>query len=127
MGEHFFTYALLPHKGSLGKETITQGILLNQPALCVPGAMKKQAGQFLKKNCGTVLIDAVKLAEDGDGYVVHMHECAGGRAHVELTSDYSVKAYAACNLLEEYEEKTDGSAICADFGPFEIKCFRIWM
>ena len=127
MGEHFFTYALLPHKGSLGKETVTQGILLNQPALCVPGAVKKQAGQFLKKNCGTVLIDAVKLAEDGDGYVVHMHECAGGRAHVELTSDYSVKAYAACNLLEEYEEKTDGSAICADFGPFEIKCFRIWM
>ena len=127
MGEHFFTYALLPHKGSLGKETFTQGILLNQPALCVPGAMKKQAGQFLKKDCDTVLIDAVKLAEDGDGYVVHMHECAGGRAHVELTSDYSVKAYAACNLLEEYEEKTDGSAICADFGPFEIKCFRIWM
>ena len=127
MGEHFFTYALLPHEGGLGEETFTQGILLNQPALCIPGAVKEQVGRFLKKDCDAVKIDAVKLAEDGDGFVVHMHECTGGRASAVLTSDYAIRAYAPCNLLEEYDGKTEADTIRADFGPFEIKCYRIWM
>ena len=127
MGEHFFTYALLPHAGGLGEETFTQGILLNQPALCIAGAVKEQVGRFIKKNSDAVKIDAVKQAEDGDGFVVHMHEITGGRASVEITSDYPVRAYAACNLLEEYDGKTEGNTIHADFGPFEIKCFRFWM
>ncbi len=127
MGEHFFTYALLPHEGRLGQETFTQGIMLNHPVLCVPGAIKKQIGRFLKKNCDAVRIDAVKPAEDGDGYVVHLHESIGGKASVDLTSDYVIKAYAPCNLLEEYSEKIEGNTIHAEFGTFEIKCFRIWM
>lgn len=127
MGEHFFTYALLPHKGCLGKETMNQGMILNQPAVCVPGAVKEQVGQFLKKTCEEVQIDAVKLAEDGDGYVLHMHESTGGKACVDLIFDYPVKAYAACNLLEEYGGKIEGDSIHAEFGPFEMKCYRIWM
>ena len=124
MGEHHFTYSLLPHAGSLGPETIEQSISLNQPVVCVQGSTR--AGAFLKKDCATVKIDAVKPAEDGDGFVVHMHECMGGRATVALRSDYPIREYAPCNLLEEYETKTEGATISADFRPFEIKCFRIW-
>lgn len=126
MGAHTFTYALLPHAGALGQETITQGIALNQPALCVPGAIGGHACQLLAKDNAAVKIDAVKQAEDGDGYVIHMHECTGGRAAMTLGSDYGIQRYAACNLLEEYEEKTEGNEIKAEFGPFEIKCFRLW-
>ena len=50
MGEHFFTHALLPPaKGSLGKGDFHQGILLNQPALCVPGATENGWGSSLRK------------------------------------------------------------------------------
>ena len=124
MGEHHFTYGLLPHAGSLGMQTIDESISLNQPAVALPGALK--AATFLKKDCHSVKIDAIKPAEDGDGYIVHLHECTGGRAKVTLTSDYPIRAYAPCNLLEEYETKTEGTQICADFRPFEIKCFRVW-
>lgn len=126
MGEHYFTYALLPHAGCLGAETIDESISLNQSPVCVSGALKASVGTFLKKDCGSVKIDAVKPAEDGDGYVIHLHECMGGRASVTLQSDYPIRAYASCNLLEEYETKTEGATICADFRPFEIKCFRVW-
>jgi len=126
MGEHRFTYSLLPHAGNLGMETIGQSISLNQNALCVSGEVKKSVGAFLQKDCANVKIDAIKPAEDGDGFVVHMHECMGGRASVALRSDYPIAAYAPCNLLEEYETKTEGVQITADFRPFEIKCFRIW-
>lgn len=124
MGEHDFVYALLPHAGCVGAQTVDESISLNQAVLTVPGAMN--TGIVLKKNCDSVKIDAIKPAEDGDGFVVHMHECLGGRASVQLTSDYPIQAYAPCNLLEEYETKTEGAAISADFRPFEIKCFRIW-
>lgn len=124
MGEHRFTYSLLPHKGGLGQQTVEQGIVLNQKALCVAGDLG--IGAFLKKDCGSVKIDAIKPAEDGDGFVVHMHECLGGRADVTLTSDYPIRAYASCNLLEEYTEKQTGSVIEVQLRPFEIKCFRIW-
>lgn len=126
MGEHIFTYSLLPHAGSLGRETFEQGILLNQPALCVPGAPKEEPRCILKKDNDAVKIDAIKQAEDGDGYVVHLHECTGGRTFATLASDYGIRAYASCNLLEEYEERVEGNTIEAEFGPFEIRCFRVW-
>ena len=127
MGEHRFTYALLPHAGALGRQTREQGLLLNQPALCLRGRNAAGVGRLVTKDCRTVQLDAVKKAEDGDGYVIHLHECAGGRARVKIASDYGIKAYAPCNLLEEYEEKQSGSAFEAAFGPFEIKCYRIWL
>lgn len=125
MGEHHFTYSLLPHAGCLGSETVDQSISLNQLAVCVPGAALG-VNVFLEKDCGSVKIDAVKPAEDGDGFVVHMHEAMGGRANITLRSGYPIRAYALCNLLEEYEEKTEGCEINAHFRPFEIKCFRLW-
>lgn len=127
MGEHRFTYALLPHAGGLGEETLTQGILLNQPALCVPGVLKEQSETLLWKDNASVKIDAVKQAEDGDGYVVHLHECTGGRNGMTLRFGYGIREYAPCNLLEEYGERIQGNEITAEFGPFEIRCYRIWL
>lgn len=124
MGEHDFTYALLPHDGCLGAQTVEQSISLNQDVLSIPGALR--TGAALKKNCDSVKIDAVKPAEDGDGFVIHMHECLGGRASVELELGDGLGAYASCNLLEEYETKCEGTKIRVDMKPFEIKCFRIW-
>lgn len=127
MGKHSFTYALLPHSGPLGQETTIHGMLLNQPALCVPGTVKEQVGQILKKDCDWVKITAIKLAEDGEGFIVHLYESTGAKATATLTSDYQIKAYANCNLLEEYSETVEDAVINLKFSPFEIKCLRIWM
>lgn len=124
MGEHRFTYALLPHAGELGMETVEQAMALNRPALCVEGAVV--ANSLLQKDCDTVKIDAIKPAEDGNGFVLHMHECMGGNASVTLTLSDPVQGYAPCNLLEVYEEMKEERQIHASFRPFEIKCFRIF-
>jgi alpha-mannosidase len=50
----------------------------------------------------------------------------GGNARVKLSLADSVKAYAPCNLLENYNEVTEGNDLCVSFRPFEIKCFRIF-
>ena len=127
MGEHEFTYALLPHKGGLGSCTIDEGILLNQPVKAVEGKTEEHIRRIIRKTGDGVKIDAVKTAEDGDGIIVRMHECLGGREKAVLTSEYGIRAYAECNLLEEYEERKNGEEIHADFRPFQIRCFRIWL
>lgn len=125
MGIHQFKYALLPHEGALGRKTIDEAILFNQPLRLMTG--KTTIEKVVTKNSGNVKIDAVKPAYDGEGIIIRLHECCGGRAHIVLNSDYGLKAFAECNLLEEYTEKTDGSRIETEFRPFQIKTFRIWI
>ena len=127
MGEQEFTYALLPHKGALGSRTIDEAILLNPPSKVVKGRTAEKLPTLIQKIGDGVKVDAVKPAEDGDGLIVRMHECLGGREKAVLTSAYGIKAYAECNLLEECEEKTEGAEIQATFRPFQIRCFRIWL
>ena len=127
MGIHTFTYALLPHADALGMETIKEGIRLNQPMQLTAGKMDQEAlKRILVKDNDAVKIDAVKPAEDGDGVVIRLHECSGGRQKTILSSEFGIKAYAECNLLEEYESKKEGSEIPAAFGPFEIRSYRVW-
>lgn len=82
--------------------------------------------RILVKDNDAVKVDAVKPAEDGDGIVIRLHECSGGRQKTVLSSEFGIKAYAECNLLEEYESKKEGSEISAVFGPFEIRSYRVW-
>lgn len=124
MGMHTFTYALLPHTGAVGKATLEQAILLNQPMKLING--KGKLRRLFEKECENVKIDAVKQAEDGDGIIIRMHECCGGRAKLVLTSEYNLQAFAVCNLLEEYTDKIQAGQIEAAFKPFEIKTFRVW-
>ncbi len=128
MGEHFFTYSLLPHAGGVMQgDTLEESVLLNLPAGVSPGLSAEGAGRLLRFTQGDVVIDAVKKAQKEDCLVVRLHECRGGRALVELCSDYGVKSFAPCNLLEEnLEAPVEGAEIRAELRPFEIRCYKLW-
>ena len=126
MGEHTFTYSLLPHAGSVTEgDTIEESVVLNLPAEAVPGAAENwQRPVILTDN--RLVLDAVKKSEDGDDLIVRLHECRGGRMTVKLASDLKVESIKACNLLEE----ETGECWTPDnwnvsWRPFEIKTFRL--
>ena len=126
MGEHIFTYAILPHAGSVTEsDTIEESIVLNLPAEAVPGvAQNWQRPVILTDN--RLVLDAVKKSEDGDDLIVRLHECRGGRMTVKLSSDLKLESIKACNLLEE----ETGECWAPDnwevsWKPFEIKSFRL--
>lgn len=127
MGHHCFTYALLPHAGSVAKgDTIEEAVKLNLPVYAIPGQLTAPMTAFTS-DCRNVYIDAVKKAEDDDCLILRIHECRGGHASAELTPGFAIKAYAPCNLLEE----TTGSRMEADsirvvLSPFQIQTFKIW-
>lgn len=125
MGEHDFTYALLPHKGKLGLTTIDEAILLNEHTKVYKGKPNDLRSILIKDN-DSVKIDAFKKAEDNDGYILHVHEVLGKNAKCRIESDYSIKKYCECNLLEENKEIILDNKIEMEIKPFEIKAFRIW-
>ena len=127
MGTHEFTYSLLPHDGTaVSGETVKQANLLNMPPLVLSGKSAAENKKLFTVNSENVIIDAVKQADDGNGIILRLHECRGGKARVNISSDYDVSSFTPCNLLEEPTgEEFNGNGICADFNPFEIKSFII--
>ena len=102
MGEHDFTYALLPHAGTfLDGMVIEEANRLNLPALTVAGSTAKDSRRLVKVSTNAVLVDVVKKAEDEDCLVVRLHECHGSTVGFTLSSDFTWKKVESCNLLEE--------------------------
>lgn len=126
MGHHRFTYALLPHRGSVTEgDTISEATALNEPVRVVAGKCGR-VPQVLTTNSLSIKTDAVKQAEDGTAVVVRMHECRGATVNAHLHTDLPVRKIVACNLLEEPTEETyEPDAWDVQFHPFELKTFLL--
>ncbi len=127
MGEHEFTYALYPHVGAVTEGgTIEEANRMNLPAQVVNGEFI-DSRRLVKTSSNSVLIDAIKKAEDEDCLIVRLHECRGGTSKVCLESEYQAKRIVPCNLLEhDCGEGVHDSYIEFDIRPFEIKTFKIY-
>ncbi len=127
MGEHDFTYSLYPHIGTVTEGgTIEEANRLNLAAQVVKGVFI-DARRLVKVSSDSVIMDAVKKAEDEECLIVRMHECRGGRSHVTLSSEYPVKQFVPCNLLEhDCGELIEGSSIDFEMKPFEIKTYKLF-
>ncbi len=126
MGTHLFTYSLYPHRGDLTQGgTIAAANQLNHPAQVLKGAFADT--RLLLGLVGEgVMIDAVKKAEDEECLIVRLHECLGGRRRVILYSEYPIQKMIPCNMLEHVcGEPLTGVRVEVEFGPFEIKNFKI--
>lgn len=125
MGEHYFTYSLLPHAGGLS-DTIEEGIALNLPAGVVSG-IPKFAAPLAAVSTNAMNIDALKKAEGEDCMVLRLHECLGTHAAFEVDFGRPLSAYAPCNLLEEnLAEPVCAGKITAQAHPFEIVTYKLW-
>ena len=76
-----------------------------------------------------VVVEAVKLAEDGSGdLVVRLYESRGGRARAVVTADADVRSVQATDLLERRAARTgsraDGASIELELRPFQLVTLR---
>lgn len=127
MGEHDFTYALYPHAGGpVEGGTIEESVSLNLPLAAVPGASKLSGRSIFRIKGEGIHIDAVKKAEDEDCMILRFHECYGGTHTIAVTSDFAIKDFTPCNLLEEsIDDTVNGDTITRTVKPFEICCYKI--
>lgn len=128
-GEHRFTYALLPHKGDWAAAgTVQEAWALNNPLLAAEGGYAAGNGKSLITcDAPNIAVDAVKLAEDGSGCIVRLHEYTGTRSTANIGSDYSAVSWQLRDLMERPLEvaAVDGPAIRLDFKPYEIHTLHI--
>ena len=139
-GQHHFTYSLYPHLGDLARsDVVAEAARLNQPLVAVRGrSTELAAGEPLgtvaavTSSNASVVVTALKLAEDGSGdVIVRAYESRGARAAAVITTAFETAAVTVCDFLEDplADEAAaawlDGEDIVVDLRPFQIITLRI--
>lgn len=131
-GEHEFTYSLYPHKGTLAESgTVKEGYLLNQPLTVMP--IGKQDGSIpdnyslVSSSDKAFVIETVKRAENGDGFIVRGYESLNGKVKTDVRFGFDVKSAELCDLQENKisDLAVDGSTVKLSVSNFEIVTLRV--
>ena len=132
LGMNAFAYRLYPHAGTWrDADTVSEAFRLNLPleAYCMTdGAGEGGEKAFLSVSAPNVIVDAVKMAQDGDGVILRMYEAEGRRGDVTVILPETVTSVAENNLMEEPAETRlthEGNAFTFAIKPFEVRTFRI--
>jgi alpha-mannosidase len=133
LGEHTFTYSLLPHVGSWDEQTVAEAYALNDPLIVIPNvgagssAQEKERLSFVAVDKPNVVIETVKLAEDGRGVIVRMYESQRKRGVFTLKSAFPLAGAWRTNLLEEDQEtiETIGQEVRVEIRPYQIMTLRL--
>ena len=127
IGQHEFTYSLLPHKGDfIEGRTVEEAWAINQPLSIVKGN-KLIKGLFKLHAEESVFIDAIKLAENGKGLILRVHDHLGSNRVLSLEPLFDCKEWNETNLLEKdmtLPVDIQGN-ITFELNPYEIKTIRI--
>ena len=134
-GVHHFTYSLFPHNGSDLMETVKEGYKLNNPLTITRLEENDKCGKgknpdvfsFASVNAKSAVIDTIKKAEDGNGYIVRLFEAQNMREEAELSFGFNVKEVYECDCLENNIKKfkVSGKSVKLAMQNFEIKTVRV--
>lgn len=123
-GVHTFTYTLYPHMGN----TVDGGVAavcehLNRPPVACGG--DKALAPYIQIDAPTVMVEAMKQAEDGDGYILRVYESSG----LTVRAGIRIKGMQRCVLTDMLEDPlmtlpVCGEAVSLRFGPYEIHTLR---
>lgn len=127
--EHTFTYALYPHAETWRQaKTVQEAMKLNQPLLSQNGGHVGKETSFVSVDQSNVIIETVKIAEDGDGVIVRLYESENARTKAKLRFEDNIVSVSGCDCMENIESELE---VCGGNGfefvirPYEIQTYRI--
>ena len=125
--EHHFTYAFTAWEGSFAdSDVVRQGYELNVKPVVANGTVNAFSMFGVEKN--NVILESVKLAEDGSGdLILRLYESKKAAVHTALFTTLPVVQAWSCTMLEEKETElvVEDKSISLDFRAFEIKTLRL--
>ncbi len=130
-GVNTFKYAFHPHAEDWRNDTVQTAHAFNVPPVAVYNADAVEGvisgGQFVAISEKNVMVDAVKKAQDGRGYIIRVIEQEQKRGKVELNWAFGFEKVIECNMIEEdkAEIAENGNSFEFTIKPFEVKTFRI--
>lgn len=119
-GHHEVVLALLPHGGRLD-EVAREAEVLNVPLRVARGDGQGRTlpAPIVTIDDPSVLVSALKRADDGDGHVLRAWEATGRRATLRSLPDARRRA----NLLEEVRGDAESGPV--ELRPFELVTWRL--
>jgi alpha-mannosidase len=130
-GDHHFTYSLYPHTGGWDENTQREAYALNDPLIVYqPTRSTQQATHcpsFLTCDAANIVIETIKRAEDGRGFIVRLYESQRRRGEVVLTTAFDLAEVWRCNLLEENQSEVEAEVrrVVLAVKPYEIITLRL--
>lgn len=130
--EHTFRYALYPHAGGLAASRVVRaGYEFNIPL----GLLETEthAGSlpatfsWINLDAESVVIEAVKRAEDAEAWIVRLYESSGSQVKCQVKFTLPVSQVEEADLMEESPKALalQNGALILTFQPFEIKTLKI--
>ena len=134
LGDHNFSYSLLPHQGSWDEETVKEAYALNNPLL----VWGEKSGISLDSstadgfslaalNQPNLVIETIKRAEDGEGLIIRLYETQRKRGSFTLTTGFPIKKAWRTNILEENQESllVKKNQVEGFIKPYQIYTIRV--
>ena len=129
LGQHRFTYALMPHPGDFREAgVIAAAEDLNNPLRVVRGGgAAGERRSLIEVDQPQVVVEAIKRAEDSDAVVVRLYEAWGGRCRAKVRTSLPVSRAYLCDLLERdrAEMAVRDGELEIDVGPFKILTLKL--
>ena len=124
-GAHEFTYSLYAHCGRLADgDTVKLAFDLNNPLFAAKsnGCGNLDSYSMITCESSNIVVDTVKMSEDGKGVIVRLYETQRIRTQTKLQLGFAYKEAYVCDLLEnalfELAEKKDGVEL--NVKPYQI-------
>ena len=129
IGNHKFTYSLLPHKGNLtNSDVFSEAACLNQGVMIFPGVKNIQTSSPCFIMSDGISLETIKKAEKSNSLIIRLVEKNGSNSKGILNfSKYPVKL-SETNLIEweENEEREILGDIEIRMKPFEIRTYKLY-
>ncbi len=127
IGNHKFTYSLLPHSGNLiNSDVISQAAQLNQGLMIFPNVENISASVPCRVEGVGISLETIKKAEKSDSLIIRLVETTGSISKGLLKFNKYPVRISETNLIE-WEENND-NLISDDFEirmkPFEIRTYK---
>jgi alpha-mannosidase len=124
-GAHEFTYSLYVHSGRLADgDTVKLAFDLNNPLFTVKSNGCGDLDSYSMISCESpnIVIDTVKMSEDGKGVIVRLYETQRIRTQAKLGLGFAYKEAYKCDLLENRisEQTVVGDNVELFIKPYEI-------
>jgi alpha-mannosidase len=142
MGHHSIRWAIMPHQGELGAETVRAAFNFNNPLKLV-SATKESCLNIIPivlKGDDNLILDTVKRGEDdedvttdnlpkkvGRSVIVRVYDALGGRGRGIVETTWAVGKVFKTNLLEDDGDEVlfkDGK-FEVDLGTFQVATYRL--
>ncbi|HMO03363.1 MAG TPA: glycoside hydrolase family 38 C-terminal domain-containing protein [Kiritimatiellia bacterium] len=127
-GDHVVTYSLLPHEGAFSADHVVRAAYeLNVAPTVITGSLPGDATSLFTIDVPNLVVEAIKPAEDGRGYMVRLYECERQATRATIRFSRTPAAVFTTNLLEEPVARLDLEAdvIRLPFRPFDLVSIQV--